>query len=59
MTIYKTYDISVEISFLELRANGLFAITADRGYLVFYPFNEDRKALMSEAEQKLLDQSSK
>ena len=59
MTIYKTYDISVEIAFLELRANGLFAITAERGYLVFYPFNEDRKALLGEAEQRLLDQASR
>ena len=58
MTIYKTYDISVELAFLELRANGLFAITAERGYLVFYPFNEERKALLGEAEQRQLDQSS-
>jgi hypothetical protein len=51
--------VALELSFLELRANGLFALTADRGYLVFYPFNEDRKAIMSEAEQRVLDQNSR
>lgn len=49
MTIYKTYDISVQVAFMELRANGLFAVTTDRGYLVYYPFNEDRKAMISES----------
>jgi hypothetical protein len=58
MTIYKTYDISLALSFLALRANGLFALTADRGYLAFYPFHDDRKAILSEAEQRQLDHRS-
>lgn len=39
MTIYQVFDVSIEVSFLQLRANGLFAVTADKGYLGFYPFN--------------------
>ncbi len=49
MTIYKTYDNSFQIEFMELRANGLFAAATDRGYLVYYPFNEDRKAMINES----------
>lgn len=59
MTIYKIYDVSLELACLDLRANGLFALTADRGYLVFYPLNEDRKAIMGEGEQRALDQASR
>ena len=59
MTIYQNVKASIEISFLQLRYNGLFAVTSEKGYLAFYPFNEEKKILRDKAEQQELDKESK
>lgn len=33
----------------------MFAVTTDKGYLGFYPFNEDKKIQISKAEQRIID----
>jgi hypothetical protein len=58
MTIYQTVKIPVEASLLTLRANGLYFLTAEKGYLGFYQFNEDKKAIIAPAEQTILDRQN-
>ncbi len=46
MTIYQTLNIPIEASLFALRSNGLYFLTAEKGYLGFYQFNEDKKAMI-------------
>jgi hypothetical protein len=58
MTIYQTLKVPIEAGLLELRANGLYFLTAEKGYLGFYQFNEDKKAIIGQAEQRILDKQN-
>ena len=58
MTIYQTLKVPIEAGLLSLRANGLYFLTAEKGYLGCYQFNEDKKAMISKGEQLLLDKQN-
>jgi hypothetical protein len=58
MTIYQTLKVTIEASLIALRANGLFFLTAEKGYLGMYQFNEDKRAMVDRAEQRALDKQN-
>ena len=43
MTVYQAIDVSIEVSRLVLRSNGVYAVTTERGYLGFYPLHHQYK----------------